>query len=63
MAGALLILALIERAVALAPEIVSLIERLRAGEEITPEEIERVEALVNDSVQRWNKAGDKPEKE
>lgn len=62
-ASLLLVLGLIVRVVELAPEIVSLIERAASGEEITPVEIERIEALVNDSVSRWNKAGDTPEKE
>lgn len=60
METALLILGLIERVVRLAPEVVDLIRRFRAGEEITREEIERVEALVNQSVDRWKNAGEEP---
>jgi hypothetical protein len=59
-----LILGLIERTVKLAPEVVKLINRLRSGEEITKEEIERTEALVKGAVDRWNAAGgENPDKE
>ncbi len=58
--AALLVLGLIERTFALGPEIVNLIDRLRRGEEITEEEIQRTEELVNDAKRRWDEAGDKP---
>ncbi len=62
-ASMLLILGLIERAFVLAPQIVDLIRRLKAGEKITPEEVARVEALVNLSVKKWKNAGETPEKD
>jgi hypothetical protein len=55
----MLILGLIERTVTLAPHIVALIRRLRAGEEITPQEIEEAERLVNNSVADWKNFKDK----
>lgn len=58
-----LILALVQATVKLAPEVIDLINRARSGEKITPAEIERTEALVKASVDRWNASGDKPAKE
>lgn len=57
-----LILALIQVAYKLAPEVVALIERARAGEKITPAEVEATQRAVLASVDRWKRAGDKPGK-
>jgi len=58
-----LILSLIAATVKLAPEVVKLIERATAGEKISPEEIAATQVAVDASVDRWNKAGQKPGQE
>lgn len=62
-ASLLLILGLIERTVVLVPQVVALIQRVRAGETITPEEIDATELQIQGAVGRWNAAGGEPEKE
>ena len=52
----LLILELIEKTVSLAPEVSELIRKAKAGEEITQEELERTQALVDNAVSEWDNA-------
>ena len=54
-----LVLGLIERAVVLAPQVVSLVRRVANGEKISQAEIEATMKLHNDAVSRWDAAGKK----
>lgn len=54
----ILVLSLIERTVKLAPEVAQMIADIKAGKEITPEEIEAIEKRVNAAVDSWEKAED-----
>jgi hypothetical protein len=53
----LLILELIKRTVELAPEVVELIRKAKAGEEVTVEEIEATEKQIEKAVSDWDAGG------
>lgn len=51
---ALLLFGLIARTVQLAPEIADLVARLRAGEPVSVEDVERVEAQIARAADEWD---------
>jgi len=54
--AALLILELIQKTVELAPEIIELLKKAKAGEEVTEKEIAETEVMISKAVSEWDKA-------